>query len=57
MCSVSEYVGWATMCDKSSILTLEERRKVILESEKGISARKLFEIFKFGRMQVTFNIL
>ena len=46
------------MCaDKSRIvLTLEERRKVIVESEKGISARKLSEIFKCGRTQVN-NII
>ena len=46
------------MCDKSKVvLTLEERRKVILEREKGISARKLAEIFKCDRMQVIFNTL
>ena len=38
------------MCDKSKVvLTMEERRKVILEGEKGICTRKVAEIFKRGR--------
>ena len=51
-------VSWATMYDKSRVvLTLEEKRKVILESKKEISARKLAKILKCSETQVTFNIL
>ena len=45
------------MCDKSRIvLILEDRRKVILECEKEIYARKLAEIFRCGKTPVSFNI-
>ncbi|KAJ4443982.1 hypothetical protein ANN_05771 [Periplaneta americana] len=37
---------------KRTVLTLEERMKLIRESEKGISARKLAKIFKCGKTQV-----